>query len=106
MQSCKKRLGARFSLVLVLGFLLVSCKPKERLGLPDKWDKESALLPQECQPLKPLLAKCTSVVGSDQEAKKVLAVLGEPLQNASKAKQDSICQDALLFWQAACGVTR
>jgi hypothetical protein len=53
-----------------------------------------------------LLAKCTSVVGSDQEAKKVLAVLGEPLQNASKAKQDSICQDALLFWQAACGVTR
>jgi hypothetical protein len=40
------------------------------------------------------------------QVKQMMAVLSEQLNAAQPAEQQKICQSAMQFWQAACGVAR
>ena len=63
-------------------------------------------LPQACLPIQSVLEQCKVAVKSASEIETILAVLSEQLKTAPAAEQARSCQDALTFWQSACGVAQ
>lgn len=89
-------------LLFVLIFGMVACSEKPNI----KTSTVTSNPYNACSVLAPVLLKCKPVAYSMQEVNKVLAVMSEQLQTASVAEQLKRCQDAMAFWQAACGVTQ
>lgn len=109
----------RVVLCVLLGVAIFGCAPKPQAsaeaGISNAAHATTAdtaqslgldALPEECQPIEGVLMQCHAAMKTAQEAKRIIAVLSEQLKTAPAAEQARSCQDALTFWQSACGVAQ
>lgn len=110
--------GAKVVLCVLSGVVLLGCAPKPQvsgdevpnIANPTTVDTAQSLgenaFPKDCQPIEGVLMQCHAAIKSAEEAKRIIAVLSEQLKTAPAAEQARSCQDALTFWQSACGVAQ